>query len=189
MIAQGFKSVGWVASAGAAALSCYMVSLNVASERAELLELERKIVETKQEIRSLHTELGTRGRMAQLDRWNAEVLALSAPTAAQFLQNEYTLARFDRTESPFEDKARVQMASAEVEPEAATADRPKVIYASASVPAEEPALEAQPKPLVRRASASVLPEKPAPSRKAQLLDPGVLEEIGSAANSEESGGQ
>ena len=78
MIARGFRSVGWVAAVGAAALGCYMLSLNVAAERAELASIERKIVVAKQDIRSLQTELGTRGRMAQLDQWNADVLALSA---------------------------------------------------------------------------------------------------------------
>ena len=36
MMARGFKPVGWVAGVAAAALGCYMLSLNVASERAEL---------------------------------------------------------------------------------------------------------------------------------------------------------
>ena len=94
MIAQGFKPVGWVGAVAGAALGCYMLSLNVASERAELAKIERQIVAAKQEIRTLQTELGTRGRMQQLEHWNAEVLALSAPTASQFLDNPVTLARF-----------------------------------------------------------------------------------------------
>ena len=36
MIGRGFKSVGWVAAVGGAALGCYMLSLQVASERADL---------------------------------------------------------------------------------------------------------------------------------------------------------
>ena len=66
MIARGFKPVVWVAAVGTAALGCYMLSLRVAAERAELAGLEREIVSTQQQIRSLQTELGTRGRVQQL---------------------------------------------------------------------------------------------------------------------------
>ena len=57
MIARGFKPVAWVAAIGTAALGCYMLSLRVASERAELTGLERRIVNTQKSIRSLQTEL------------------------------------------------------------------------------------------------------------------------------------
>ena len=83
MIARSFRSVGWVAGIGAAALGCYMLSLQVAAERADLARVEGRILQTRQAIRNLQTELGTRGRMSQLESWNAEVLALSAPVAAQ----------------------------------------------------------------------------------------------------------
>ena len=63
MIARGFKPVVWVAAVGTAALGCYMLSLQVAAERAELARLERQIISTQQQIRSLQTELGTRGRV------------------------------------------------------------------------------------------------------------------------------
>ena len=81
MIARGFKPVAWVAAVGTAALACYMLSLQVAAERAELAGIERRIVATHRAIRSLQTELGTRGRLQQLEQWNAEVLALSAPAS------------------------------------------------------------------------------------------------------------
>ena len=44
MIARGFKPVVWVAAVGAAALSCYMLSLRVAAERADLTSLQRRII-------------------------------------------------------------------------------------------------------------------------------------------------
>ena len=117
MIARGFKPVGWVAAVAGAALGCYMLSLNVASERAELAGLERKIIRAKQDIRTLQTELGTRGRMSQLEHWNAEVLALSAPTSNQFLENEIVLARFDKRAPTIEDRsASVQLAAATTVP-------------------------------------------------------------------------
>jgi hypothetical protein len=138
MIAQGFKPVGWVAGVAAAALTCYMLSLNVAAERAELKKLEWRIIMAKKEIRTLQTELGTRGRLTQLENWNANVLALSAPTADQFVDSEVTLARFDRTEDTLGEQAPVRMASADAEKPVATPG-PKIgaqlHLAAASAPA------------------------------------------------------
>ena len=142
MMPRGFKPVGWAAAVGGAALGCYMLSLNVAAERADLVKIEREIVLAKQEIRSLQTELGTRGRLQQLEHWNADVLALSAPTNAQFLDDAVTLARFETHERSFEERAKVQLASAEAakpaprieaQPEAVPARKlPPVQYAVAT---------------------------------------------------------
>ena len=147
MIARGFKPVGWVAGVAAAALSCYMLSLNVAAERAELAKLEWRIIAAKQDIRELQTELGTRGRLQQLESWNANVLALSAPTSAQYLDNELTLARFEQPDKTIEERAVVQMASAD---------------AAQPQPQSQPAPQVQPQPRVdapvRFASAPSAPE-------------------------------
>ena len=132
MIVRGFKSVIWVATVGTAALGCYMVSLKVATERADLARVEAQIIAAKQDIRSLQTELGTRGRLSQLEQWNADVLALSAPTSAQFLQNEVTLARFEQTDPTLDQRsAEVRMAAAEVPAQAA----PALPVATAAAPA------------------------------------------------------
>src|SRR5687768_5166767 len=111
MIARGFRSVVWVAAVGGAALGCYMLSLQVATERADLARVERQIISTKQEIRSLQTELGTRGRLSQLEQWNADVLALAAPASGQFLEDEFTLARLDLRDQTVAERAEVRMAS------------------------------------------------------------------------------
>ena len=52
---------------------------------------------TKRDIRQLQTELGTRASLRQLERWNSDVLALSAPKANQYLRSEESLAALDRT--------------------------------------------------------------------------------------------
>ena len=157
MMPRGFKPVGWVAAVGGAALGCYMLSLNVAAERAELTKIEREIVLAKQEIRALQTELGTRGRLQQLEHWNAEVLALSAPSSAQFLEDAVTLARFEQREKTIDEKAKVQLAAADAasaspviksQPEFATAPArklPPVRYAVATD-------SNLPQPLLRQAS-------------------------------------
>jgi hypothetical protein len=189
MIARGFKPVVWVAAVGAAALGCYMLSLRVASERADLTRLQSRIVATQQQIRALQTEVGTRGRLAQLEQWNDEVLALAPPASGQFVQGAQ-LARFETHDvSPLDTQAVVQTASAEAapapSPPAATATlAPQhAIAAAPAIAAPAPLRQAtvqrtsltmpappapvlarsQPTPLAMRAAT---PARPAPVRTA-----------------------
>jgi len=92
MSAHGFRSVFMVGGIAAAALGCYLVSLRVASERASLETVENRIVLAQRDIRLLNTEIGTRGRLAQLERWNVKVIRLSAPSADQFVESSFQLA-------------------------------------------------------------------------------------------------
>ncbi|WP_395621779.1 hypothetical protein [Sphingomonas daechungensis] len=114
--ARSFRSVFMVASCAGAALGCYLVSLNVASERASLEDVENRIVMTQRDIRMLQTEIGTRGRLAQLERWNVKVLALSAPSADQFLEGGFQLARLAQPEPAHNVEAPVVMASVPAPP-------------------------------------------------------------------------
>jgi hypothetical protein len=114
MRSRSFRSVGWVATVAGAALGCYLVSLRVASERAALEDVETKIVMTQRDIRLLQTEIGTRGRLAQLERWNVKVLALSAPNADQFVEGGFALAKLTRPEQKVDLNAPVVLASAPV---------------------------------------------------------------------------
>jgi hypothetical protein len=109
---RSFRSVFMVASCAGAALGCYLVSLRVASERAALEEVETKIVLAQRDLRVLQTEIGTRGRLAQLERWNAKVLALSAPSADQFLGGSFELARLTTPQHQVDLQAPVVLASA-----------------------------------------------------------------------------
>jgi len=101
-----------VASCAGAALGCYLVSLRVASERSALEGVETQIVTTQRDIRLLQTEIGTRGRLAQLERWNVKVLALSAPSADQFLNGSFELAKLTQTERHVDIQAPVVLAAA-----------------------------------------------------------------------------
>ena len=112
MSTRSFRSVFMVASCAGAALGCYLVSLRVASERAALEEVETRIVLAQRDIRLLQTEIGTRGRLAQLERWNVKVLALSAPSADQFLDGGFALAKLARPENETAIEAPVVLASA-----------------------------------------------------------------------------
>ena len=196
MIAEGFKPVGWVAAVAAAAISCYMLSLQVASERSDLARVERQIIAARQSIRTLQTELGTRGRLQQLERWNSDVLALSAPAAGQFIDSEVTLARFDVNQAPIAVEAPVRMASAQAAPSQPVrpAVRPAIVETK-----REPSQSIQ--PLFRRASLTVADPAPASARpaakprpqavqarSASLINERALEEIGAAARAELNGG-
>jgi len=128
------------------------VSLNVASERASLEDVETRIVLAQRDIRLLQTEIGTRGRLAQLERWNVKVLALSAPSADQFLEGGFQLARLARPEPAHNVEAPVLMASVPAPPpQSAPLDESeaRVDGAGASVPAAQLMREASLKLPVR----------------------------------------
>ncbi len=112
MSARSFRSVFMVASCAGAALGCYLVSLRVASERAALEQVETRIVLAQRDIRLLQTEIGTRGRLAQLERWNVKVLALSAPSADQFLDGGFALAKLVAPQDKVDLEAPVVLAAA-----------------------------------------------------------------------------
>ncbi|WP_076072594.1 hypothetical protein [Sphingomonas montana] len=121
-----FRSVGWVAAVATAALGCYLVTQRVAGERHALAKVEHRILLSQREIRRLGTEIETRGRLSQLERWNTDVLALSAPRSGQYIDGELQLASFNHPAVPAIDSAPgVQDgATREVAYPAATPDGP-----------------------------------------------------------------
>ena len=112
MSTRSFHSLFMVASCAGAALGCYLVSLRVASERASLEGVESQIVLAQRDLRMLQTEIGTRGRLSQLERWNAAAFALSAPSADQFLKGSFELARLAQPDHKVDFQAPVVLASA-----------------------------------------------------------------------------
>ena len=112
MSVRSFHSVFMASAVAGAALGCYLVSLRVASERAALEDVETQIVSTQTDIRSLQTEVGTRARLTQLERWNLRALSLSAPTADQILGDKFQLARLVRPEPKMDVNAPVILAAA-----------------------------------------------------------------------------
>jgi hypothetical protein len=116
MSTRSFSSLFMVASCAGAALGCYLVSLRVASERAALEDVENRIVLTQRDVRVIQTEIGTRGRLSQLERWNAGAFSLSAPGASQILEGSVELARLVQPERPVDFQAPVVLASAPAPP-------------------------------------------------------------------------
>ena len=136
MSSRSFRSVFMVASCAGAALSCYLVSLRVASERAALEDVEAKIVVAQGDMRVLQTEIGTRGRLSQLERWNAGAFALSAPAADQILKGSFELAQLARPDHRVDFQAPVVLASAPAPEPRKELGAPET---EASVPAAAPA--------------------------------------------------
>src|SRR5215213_4458457 len=145
MSARGFRSVFMVASCAGAALGCYLVSLRVASERAALENVETEIVLAQRDIRLLQTEIGTRGRLAQLERWNVKVLALSAPSADQFLDGGFALAKLVAPQEKMDLQAPVVLASA-------PADGPRPQVQGQQPQSEQPAESASAREMLHVAS-------------------------------------
>lgn len=186
MMVQRFRSLGWVAMIAACAMAFYLISLQVASERAALEKVEHRIVETRRDIRRLQTELVARGSMRQLERWNGEVLALVTPEAGQFLPDDGALARvsFDTARLPPPGTPNAMLAAAQREPSPSAspspAPEPKAEFRRAvagdveALPLpREPARNAGPGPALRLASLN----RP-------LLDEAVIKEIASVAERE-----
>jgi hypothetical protein len=81
--------------------------------------------------------------MSQLEDWNSNVLALAAPTSAQFVHDDVTLARLERHDATVEERTsgEVRMASVETGGTApapaqpvAEAPKPHVVTAIAHAP-------------------------------------------------------
>jgi len=73
-------------------IGCYAVSARGAAEREAIQKMRRQIVADTRAIRDLEAELRTRARLPQLERWNQDVLKMSAPAAGQFLRSPVHLA-------------------------------------------------------------------------------------------------
>jgi len=182
MSARGFGSVIWAGAVAGAALGFYLVSLRVASERSALEDVETEIAMAQRDIRLLQTEIGTRGRLAQLERWNVRFIRLSAPTADQFVDGGFQLATLVKPTPKPAIEAPVILASApvqsvnepkltgdDIEPEPQAASRPvsEMIHVASYTVPEQPAMKklSPPKPLARPGVAVAKPAKAPPATK------------------------
>lgn len=90
--AYRLKGLGWFVSVMIVAIGFYLISLQVAAERKKLADMNSAIATAKRDIRSLETEFSTRANLAQLEKWNGDVLAFTAPRADQFVADGAQLA-------------------------------------------------------------------------------------------------
>ena len=204
--AYRLKGLGWFASCTAIVLGFYLVSLQVASERNKLDALNGRIRTAERDIRALETEFDTRANLQQLERWNGDILALSAPVAGQFVRGEGQLAavRFDGP-MPLGGAAEAQTAALVVPsmPAVAPVAAPVVVASipmqASPAPAASPVRErvaavvtkpvASPKPARVEAakavaSASVARKLSAKPQRVAMLDGDLLSDLTSRARDE-----
>ena len=89
------QSLFWVLLVALGALSAYLVSLRVATERNAVNRERTQIAQARADIRYLETEFSARANMRQLERWNEDDYRYSTPTADRYLEGERALAHLD----------------------------------------------------------------------------------------------
>jgi hypothetical protein len=143
------QSIMWILIIAAGALTAYLVSLRVATERNAVRALEGQIYATRANIRYLEVEFSARSNLRQLAEWNARDIKYSVPAAGQYLNSERQLASLDSIEPSGAPTAAppVMAAMAEAEPVPAM-----IVPVKAVAPAKSTAEETF--SLVRTASAA-----------------------------------
>ena len=131
--AYRFRGMGWFLGCVIVVLACYLVSLQVATERKKVADLDRAIARAARDIRQLETEFNTRASLAQLERWNREDMMLDAPRAEQFVADEAVLAALDPAQVGAEKPVLAQLQQPAVPP-AFAADRAAAVPAAAVMP-------------------------------------------------------
>ncbi|MBB4154693.1 hypothetical protein GGQ80_002609 [Sphingomonas jinjuensis] len=164
--AYRLRGIGWFAACVAIVLAFYLVSLQVAAERKKLDQMNARIGSAERDIRALETEFNTRANLAQLERWNGETLALSAPTARQFVGSEAALASIDVNQPagpvvPGQSGGAIQTAALVVPsmptPIAPATPTPAQLQVAAALPAAKPSV-------IRVASVTIDRAAPAAAR-------------------------
>ena len=108
------RRVGWFAALAVCAMLYLSLHLKVHAVRSDVIRAERQIVALEQQNLLLETEFQTRSNQLQLEEWNRVDFGYTAPTAAQFLENERQLASFGSPRAPgAPEPIRVASASGE----------------------------------------------------------------------------
>jgi hypothetical protein len=93
------QNILWILIVAFGALSAYLISLRVATERNAVQALDRRIHHARADIRYLETEFEARSNMRQLEQWNNRDYRYVAPNAGQYLPDERSLASLDGVET------------------------------------------------------------------------------------------
>ncbi|HEU4651054.1 MAG TPA: hypothetical protein VFS49_06540 [Croceibacterium sp.] len=94
------RRIGWFAALAICAMLYLGLHLKVHAVRSEVIRAERQIVLLEQQKVLLETEFQTRSNQLQLEEWNRVDFGYTAPSAAQFLENERQLASFGSPRAP-----------------------------------------------------------------------------------------
>jgi hypothetical protein len=134
MAIKALNGLGWYAAGLIVAPGCYLVSSMVAAERTHVEAVERAIATARKDIRQLETEFDTRANLAQLERWNGEVMRYTAPTPHQFLASDSALTSLRALETEGVAERYAAMVVPEGVPDA-VAEAAQTASAAAAVPA------------------------------------------------------
>lgn len=130
------KGLGWLTGVAFVAIGFYLVSSQVAAERKRLEQVDRRIAGAERDIRALETEFDVRANLAQLERWNGNTLALTVPTAQQFVRDEAALAALSpRDGMPLPGKDVPVQTAQLIVPAAPVVAAPAVVPATATAAA------------------------------------------------------
>jgi hypothetical protein len=88
------RRIGWLVVLALCTALYLLLHLQVQGVRSEVIRAERRIVQLEQEKLLLETEFETRANLLQLAAWNRVDFGYTAPSAAQFLENERQLVSF-----------------------------------------------------------------------------------------------
>jgi len=133
------RRIGWIAALATCTALYLLLHIKVQSVSSEVIRAERQIVALEQQKLLLETEFETRSNQLQLAAWNRVDFGYTAPSAAQFLDNERQLASFGSPRGP-------------------GAPEP-IRVASATVPEGQGAFPAMVSPLTGKALAAEVPAR------------------------------
>ncbi|MDO9487006.1 MAG: hypothetical protein Q7J32_01420 [Sphingomonadaceae bacterium] len=127
-------TVSMMAATAVAILAFNTLSLHVSAERSKVDRLQASIARDLRDIRALEAELRTRARLPVLQKWNDNVLAMSAPTAKQFASSPVQLAAFAPDAAAVAGRA-ANMQLARATPGTLVVPQPGMVKAAYEVPA------------------------------------------------------
>jgi hypothetical protein len=100
MTARRLRSMGWLATLVVCAALVMVLAFRVNALRSQVHQSQARIIALKQETMYLETEFETRANQQQLKAWNDVEFGYTAPTAAQYLDNERQLAAYAKPVEP-----------------------------------------------------------------------------------------
>ncbi|QDX25899.1 hypothetical protein FPZ54_07585 [Sphingomonas suaedae] len=161
MAIKALNGFGWFLTGVVVAPACYLVSSQVAAERSKVEAVERAIAKARKDIRGLETEFDTRANLAQLERWNGEVMRYTAPTPRQFLASDTELAAL----RPMEGDGMAERYAAMIVPQG----MPDVVAGAARTASDAVVAAPAPKPAAAVATASAEAAAPRPEKLAAAV--------------------
>jgi hypothetical protein len=94
------QSAALITAALASVVGYYTVSVHASNERMAIASSRATIARDVGEIHRLRADLRTRSRLPELQRWNEQVLGLTAPRAEQLVTSPVMLAAYAAPRAP-----------------------------------------------------------------------------------------